>query len=70
MRHPGFVSAEQAAARLLVSKRTVLFRCHQAFEDDLDEDEVWFPGVQQTATGRFLIPVEDVDKLRPKRRDK
>ena len=52
-----------------MDRKTVLSHCHQALDEDLDDgDEVWFPGIQQTATGRFLIPVEDVDRLRPKRR--
>lgn len=66
MRFPGMISPAQAAERLRVSKTRVLVLCHQSLEKH--RSNVKLPGVERTETGRFLIPLADVEKLKPQRR--
>ena len=70
MRFPGYVSPAQAAERLHVNRKTILAWAHESLEDE-DDDEAEpprFPGVTQTASGRILIPVNEVRALLPRRR--
>lgn len=64
MRYQGFVSPNQAAERLRVNRKTVLDWCHRSLEDD---DDPPIRGVERTRTGHMLIPVDEVNRLAPKR---
>jgi len=63
----GFICPSQAADRMHVCIRTVIARAHQSLERQ-DGEEVWFPGVVQLKSRRILIPLEDVERLLPRRR--
>ena len=67
MRFRGFISPPQAAERLHVCARTALAWAHRSLNAE-DDDDVIFPGVERTAAGRLLIPIESVEKLRPHKR--
>jgi hypothetical protein len=67
MRFKGFLSPAQAAARLRVCRQTVQLWAHQSLEADEDDDDVKLHGVTQTAAGRLLIPLEEVERLTPRR---
>ena len=63
MRFSGFVSAREAAKRVYVNERTMRTWAHQSLDGD---ERAKLRGVQQTATGMLLIPLEEVERFKPR----
>ena len=68
MRFKGYITATQAAERLCICRQTASIWAHRSLDADDDDEDVKFYDVQQTAAGRMLISVNDVERLRPRRR--
>jgi hypothetical protein len=67
MKRDGFVSPAEAAEQLRICRRTALAWAHKSLDVD-DDDDAPFKGVERTATGRLLIPREEVERMLPTRR--
>ena len=65
MRYTGLLSARQAAARCRVNEKTMCNWARRALDED-DARPARLRGVQQTATGMYLIPLSEVERLKPR----